>query len=369
MSVVLVPRLRYTTSIRDLLPKVLWPCPSLNALCPCCRLFGTVGETFQQEQPDGPGKESLAGRIRIGSGVMRVPPKGNLAGRLQMTRLEELGAPHPTCIPFYLKSEGDTNASVGGYDEADVELRGRKFYLHAPEGVQEKDKPYANQSSGHIPKTRRNKTVEALFPADGGNETPTSEADRTQFHFTVDFTNLTAYELGLLCYTLELENNLFHHIGMGKPLGLGTVKIEIDKSKSQIYSRDAQVSRYRSFNAVLSGAATFDVDSCIKEFKRQQAQIKLEKEINPGEEEAQFNEIGYIKDLRYVLSRRPADDRKASIKYPHKEITKGDGRVESGGYVWFKENKKTSEEGVTYEQTLPTLEEIEDKKKKLTDWS
>jgi CRISPR-associated protein (TIGR03986 family) len=286
--------------------------------------------------------------------------------RLRMTILDELGAPHPTCIPFYLKSGGNTNTSVSGYDEADVDLRGRKFYLHAPERLKDEDKPYAPVGSSRIKKTKRNKTVEALFPADGGNEIPTSETDRTQFHFTVDFTNLTAYELGLLCYTLELEDNLFHHIGMGKPLGLGTVKIEIDKSKSQIYSRDAQVSRYRSFNAVPSGAAMLDVGSYIKEFKKQQAQIELEKEINPGEEEAQFNEIGYIKDLRYVLSRRPADDWKASIKYPHKEMTKRDGTVESGGYVWFRENKK---KGVTYEQTLPTLEEIKDKKRKLTGWS
>jgi hypothetical protein len=48
----------------------------------------------------------------------------------------------------------------------------------------------------------------------------------TGFYFHVDFDNLTERELGLLCYSLQPTPDYRHKLGMGKPLGLGTVRID-----------------------------------------------------------------------------------------------------------------------------------------------
>jgi hypothetical protein len=44
----------------------------------------------------------------------------------------------------------------------------------------------------------------------------------------VDFDNLTAWELGLLCYALKTSDSYRHKLGMGKPIGLGSININIE---------------------------------------------------------------------------------------------------------------------------------------------
>jgi CRISPR-associated protein (TIGR03986 family) len=64
----------------------------------------------------------------------------------------------------------------------------------------------------------------------------------TVFRFSADFTNLTRSELGLLCFALRPADLFRHKLGMGKNLGLGTVRIDplavtlIDRSER--YLRD-----------------------------------------------------------------------------------------------------------------------------------
>ena len=54
---------------------------------------------------------------------------------------------------------------------------------------------------------------------------------RSDFTFTISFENLTEKEYGLLLLTLELEPELGHKIGMGKPLGLGSCIIKVKEIK------------------------------------------------------------------------------------------------------------------------------------------
>jgi hypothetical protein len=74
------------------------------------------------------------------------------------------------------------------------------------------------------------------------------------FEFTVDFENLSDAELGLLLLTLQpnllgeqaleevgVSSQLYHHFGMGKPLGLGSAEVKI---KSITLFKDCQ--RYQS---------------------------------------------------------------------------------------------------------------------------
>ena len=46
------------------------------------------------------------------------------------------------------------------------------------------------------------------------------------FYFHIDFENLGQRELGLMCYAIRPTAHSRHKIGMGKPLGLGKVRID-----------------------------------------------------------------------------------------------------------------------------------------------
>jgi hypothetical protein len=80
---------------------------------------------------------------------------------------------------------------------------GRKLYRHRLDPVI----PIVTRPT----KDRQNKTVQPVMPA--------------VFHFNVEYGNLTEAELRSLLYSLFLEEGLWHKVGMGKPLGLGSVHI------------------------------------------------------------------------------------------------------------------------------------------------
>lgn len=48
----------------------------------------------------------------------------------------------------------------------------------------------------------------------------------TEFYFHLDFDNLSEWEIGLLLYALSPNPEFMHKLGLGKPIGLGSVKIE-----------------------------------------------------------------------------------------------------------------------------------------------
>jgi hypothetical protein len=84
--------------------------------------------------------------------------------------------------------------------------QGRKMYLHRKnwekaDSITADDKKNTNQKS-------------RVSPLKGG-----------EFAFEVRFTNLSRLELALLCFALRPSDSFHHQIGMGKPLGLGKMKI------------------------------------------------------------------------------------------------------------------------------------------------
>jgi len=51
--------------------------------------------------------------------------------------------------------------------------------------------------------------------------------DGLSFTFHVDFDNLTDREVGLLLYSLRPTGRFRHKVGMGKPIGLGSVRLDV----------------------------------------------------------------------------------------------------------------------------------------------
>ncbi len=204
-----VPRVAYKNSISKLLPDDanLNACRTSQSLCPACRVFGWVHEN--------PGKEveqvAYAGRVRFSHGRLI-----NDAGTLSPVPLAILSSPKPTTTRFYLKpkeggipSEWTGDSAKEAYDKKNV-LRGRKLYRHHGIAREEEYRRAGDRCDD------QNRTVrDALKPG-------------ALFNFSVHFENLAPVELGALLWSLEMDRQCVHRLGFAKPLGFGSVRINVD---------------------------------------------------------------------------------------------------------------------------------------------
>ena len=145
-----------------------------SSLCPACRIFGAMGRGGH-----------FLGKISIGDA------QAEDVASVENLTLESLMQPKPRHRVWY------------GNPQQPGVMRGRKFYYHRPLGARTTTQ-----------RGRFNKTVEAVKPG-------------TVFAFSIDYTNLENDELALLVFALVLEPEMCHKVGMGKPVGLGSAKIEV----------------------------------------------------------------------------------------------------------------------------------------------
>lgn len=168
---------------------------SRDKLCPACSLFGIA---------EG---EKYGSSVRFTDGKCTDFKKENL----QKVRFQELASPRISYIPFYLERQDASSKSDIDYDAENVKIRGRKYYWH------------------HEPKIVDNECIEATER----NATFHVLKDST-FVFKVYFDGITREQLQILSTALHLGDNTLegtkcHKIGHGKPLGYGSVKIQIDR--------------------------------------------------------------------------------------------------------------------------------------------
>lgn len=211
ISRVEIPRVLYETSREDLLPDKFNKCSDIKNLCTACSLFGFVEE-----------KKSKVSRLLFSDAEWINGP----GLHVNFIELKPLGSPHPTSYNFYLYDPDDSKI-VRNYDgfqilnnrgdkwgtKGKIKLRGRKFYFHQP------NEKNLNEYCDYSEETRQLRNlIQPVLPD-------------TQFKFSIHFKNLTEAEVGLLYYAIILENDLAHKLGMGKAIGLGSVKISIKEIK------------------------------------------------------------------------------------------------------------------------------------------
>jgi CRISPR-associated protein (TIGR03986 family) len=137
------------------------------------------------------------------------------------------------------------------------------------------------------------------------------------FTFSVDFENLASEELGALLWALELEQDMHHRLGYGKPLGFGSVKINVDQLE---LLRPQE--RYAAL--IQSGwhPALDRKQDWIKQFKDEMHSLYT----------TPFEELTNVRDMHAVLS-KPALEH---IHYPRRNpIPDPDGK----NFEWFMQNK------------------------------
>ncbi|MGE5558335.1 MAG: TIGR03986 family CRISPR-associated RAMP protein [Bacillota bacterium] len=116
-----------------------------------------------------------------------------------------LSSPKPTTFQHYLEQPENADLINLNHWNSSCNIRGHKLYWHRRNLEWKEDKPVNEKDTQHT-----------IFK-------PVKEG--TQFTCKIRFENLTEVELGALLFALDLPKNHYHKLGMGKPLGLGTVKI------------------------------------------------------------------------------------------------------------------------------------------------
>ena len=212
----------------------LKPCSDPSDLCPACSLFGMVAK-----------HGTKASSIRFGDAKCAMEIDGDYSScYMDPVTLQELSQPKVSSTEFYLIRPEDAELWTYDYkvvyDEDgklklelcsdEVKIAGRKFYWHSRVG--EDDKVFFPQTEV----TERNKTVRPV---------------KSNITFTEDiyFDRISRTQLDQLLMILNMssEEKMGYKLGSGKPLGLGSITmnvtgcdiriIELDEeSKSIVYS-------------------------------------------------------------------------------------------------------------------------------------
>lgn len=295
------------------------PCESSKKLCPACALFGFVSDK---------GKDAVSGRVRF-SDANLTPDFDGKDNFFSPRVIPELASPKPSATEFYLKKPQE-EADLWNYDYAGSwprrngeltngefnpipikkykpEIRGRKFFWHS--NLDASNAPDAGKTI-----SKRNVMIR---PMKSG----------VCFSFKVFFNDITEVELKKLLWVLSIPDSSNpqiehgHKLGMGKPLGMGSVSIKIkDVVERQVSLEAGYVLKSRK-ELLDSLTEVFNLsDDAVKAFLR-------------------------------ITQLRPAFQNGAKVVYPC--LDSPDSRV----YEWFVGNKQICGKGTQHviDQTLPLL--------------
>ena len=209
VSLACIGRIIYDKNMGEVLKKKT-PCKKRNNMCKACSLFGMAAET-----------ESMGSKIRISDAFLL---SNSSSYELKYEILKPLSSPKYSHLPFYIEISEKNKNPVWSYDNYDI--RGRKYYWHS-------DSFEADTEASNL-----NATMQLLKPIKG---------KQAEFGFDIFFDGITREQLDELIWSLTLGENtadssLCYKIGHGKPLGLGSVKITVNKKCVRTFGESYTVS-------------------------------------------------------------------------------------------------------------------------------
>ena len=279
------------------------PCDGKKGYCPACSLFGTLGN-----------KKSVASRLRFTDATEKESSSVNISDRYVI--LPELSSPKLSSVEFYSTCGYKTeNVTVWDYDSDGVALRGRKFYFHG------------------LPKE-----ADILGPRQ--IETKVAESG-SLFTFKLYFDRIKEEQLQQLLWMLTIGDNQsdskqMHKIGMGKPVGYGSVKITVDnicfrKFDVTSFAYSVEEKQYDEYMKEFDIEDHFDLKA-LSDFKTITNYSMTVREDNRIKSE--------IIPISYpIAEREPKDEKETSENL-------------SAGHQWFTGNRKTNN---TFGRILPVL--------------
>lgn len=355
----------YSVSPLSLLHPTLRPATSLRQLSPADRVFGWVNQQ---------GKGAYKGNVRIGPVTCLTPKEKAIeCFGVPGLPLAILGQPKPQQARFYVAKSPNGEAQGNRLTKEQVAyapgkgLRGRKVYphhcglpnahwdnpmqdrtQHAVDGhFQEYRRPHQAETE-QIP--RGNRTVKKpIINDDGSFRLLEGEAHEqrdnqnrsiqgwvrigTEFTFDIHVTNLSKVELGALLWLLSLPENHFHRFGGGKPLGFGSVRLEIDWENTHLHDGNGWKQYYSTLDDTLPAKA--DPNALVQEFQ---------KVVRMSYDSKSFEEVPFIAAwLKMATGRAP----NLPTHYPRAR-QKGQGahvppNPEGLNYEWFVANERANQ--------------------------
>lgn len=361
---VMISRKLYSSSPLDLLHPSLLPASKISELSPADRVFGWV--RTDSEKTSERTRENLPmafrGLVRIGpvsckslvEDAIEVFPDAGLS-------LAILASPKPQQGRFYVAKSQNGEAQEDGMDKVEVGylpekgLRGRKVYPHHN---------HRNLSERHWDRPTEDRTQrlqgpwqEYRRPVDNDGVEQRDEQNRSilgwvkpgcRFVFDIYVTNLSKIELGALLYLLDLKEKHYHRFGSGKPLGFGSVRLQI--MDCDLLTGDALRERYSTwiYKRKLDNISKISVDMFKAAVQRAYCQNR----------EHSFEEVLFIK--AFLRSCQGFDDH-LSIHYPRATENGSPGSPNPNGesFRWFVANEKNEPHYVlcdlVNDKGLPTL--------------
>lgn len=172
----------------------------------------------------GDKRRAYAGRVIVTDGVLQ----SNQTNIWLAEKFDEeitpriLASPKPTAFQLYLTQQNpDKDKELDHYDTPlddsyKTVIRGHKRYWPQDLGTDQEARKAIEEHIKPGPEDTQHTRFKPLNT-------------RVKFSFQVHFENLSASELGALCWTLhphgEEGKRYYHHLGMGKPLGMGAVEL------------------------------------------------------------------------------------------------------------------------------------------------
>jgi len=252
-----------------------------SALTPAEAIFGVVEDEPEKGQP----ARNIASRVRFTDAT----PNCRIELGPEIT-LKILASPKPPSPAMYF-------STVNGY----VAKNKLDMNKHTPNGRKQ-----------YLPHPKRENTWEADSEKEQGyNWKPhlkcTPIPAESKFTFYIHYENLSKAELGLLLTALEPEAGFIHRLGLGKPLGLGQITLELIRVE-----RIDRVNRYLSASLLEKRFTTLSesVDTSLIDERAHQI----------------LQALGNPKNIKH------------NVSYPYTRSKGQKCHPESEGFQWFMEN-------------------------------
>lgn len=302
---------------RELVDENFRPASSLEELSPADRVFGWVNE----QAGDDDDTVGYRGNLRIepaflhteaaqgsddGKRVNRTVVKPAGAADKGLT-LPPLSSPKPQQIRFYFGDDKQKplldTTEKRRLGVAAKRIRGAKVYPHQIDFA-------VTSLKGHE-QSEQNRTIKNYIDVGA------------QFRTTIFFSNLSQFELGALLLLLSLPETHHHKLGMGKPLGFGSVHLALNAERQSIIMDDAaRRDRYSLARPTFAADEDPDGDVAATSAPSLDAQVSTFLEVT-----AAMNQVPSSREVWQRLG--------AGLDGPVHYPTRPDGE----GYTWFVENE------------------------------
>lgn len=224
-------RLRYEKSTEEFVPPG-FSVEGREDLDLAERIFGRVREGDDSKHAQ------VRGRVRFEDAFWSpsedspfLPP---LSGASKGDRVPHiLSSPKPTAFQNYLSQDGTGELELSHFS-SETEIRGFKLYWHRNKAQGEGRTALTDEQLFQTRATPRGTQETVIRPVKSG----------TKFRGKVRFDNLTLLELGALLAAIDLPDGMAHRFGMGKPLGMGSLRVQVPRIR--FIDREARYSSWTS---------------------------------------------------------------------------------------------------------------------------